>query len=313
MSRKRLGFFFVAFLVAIAAAVKVNHDQKEKERRERPPSQRLANLQPELSPPPPDEMWAQKSPTPSRRGLQMMERPDGTPIPQVTPSPSPSPSPNPNAAQIDPLMRDREQLLRQIWQLTPTLLDEQLTQRNRELQQLRTQLAQYSSALQDLNQQSNEAFQFRAILQQQTVVELDNRIRVQERLLASTRDEIARVNLNPQMYDPSTFTALQTQSAVQYQQLQSLLAQRSTISVQAMDAMQTLNQQMLTSRASLEAARAATLDQIRFIEQDIARLNSEKGNLQLLREQYQREANLIEQQLRELGADQRQLKTITFP
>jgi hypothetical protein len=77
--------------------------------------------------------------------------------------------------------------------------------------------------------------------------------------------------------------------------------------------MERLNQQTLTNRSVLAAARAAVQSQIRFIEQDLTRLTQEKANVELLRQQYRREADQIEAQLRNLGADQQKLKELTFP
>lgn len=313
-------------LVAAAATTKYFHDKNEKLRRESAPMQQsavIANLQPELSPPPPDEMWAQKSPTPSRRGMQMMERPqpDTTSGGALPAGPSPTPTATPDRVPAaGPLMRDREQLRRQIAELDRAQLDQQIAQRNEELIQLHNQLNQYSTALQNLDQAQIQRMEFRQILNQTRLIELDDRIRVQERIIASTQQQQAAVTLNPLMYEPGSLQALQAQQTAQEQQMQNLLAQRSTISTQAMQEMEAMNQQTLGNRASLEAARAAVQSQIRFTEQDLTRLSQERTNSEALREQYQREASAIDQQLRSMGVNpgqngngQNARRTITFP
>lgn len=336
MTRRGLGYIVMALLVAVAATTKIYHDQNERNRRETiemQRSSRQANLQPELSPPPPDEMWAQKSPTPSRRGVQMMERPEpNTTSPGAAPTQPAAPTDNrpergPNdgtnnggasgvttpGAAADPLLRDRAQLQSQLNQLDPAQLNQQIAQRAQDLTQLHNQLNQYTSALQNLDQQRAQNLQYQQVLQETALNELDSRIRIQERLIQSTREQQAQVQQNPVMFDPGTAPSLAAQLIAQDQQLQNLLAQRASIPAQTMQQMQGLDRQTLTDRTSLETARVAVQSQIRFIEQDLSRLNQEKTNNDLLRAQYQREITLIDRQLSARGINPERLPTIQFP
>ena len=216
-----------------------------------------------------------------------------TPSPAFTPTPTPHPTATPDEA-LPRLQDDMAQLQAQIQALTPQNSSTEIAARRNDLKSLQAQLRQYQDAENDLSTRTTSQLQFQSMIQQQMLNGLDQRIRLQQRMIEGTQKDINYYTINAAPNLENVVPTLQDQLATQQQDLQTMQLQRNSISSQAMDQLNRLNNQLVQEQSTLEQAKAAIRNEMNYLQQDVDRMESEQDRSDELISQYQRELSRVQ-------------------
>jgi DNA repair exonuclease SbcCD ATPase subunit len=200
---------------------------------------------------------------------------------------------NTEQVRLDSLIQERQQLQREIQELTPQSLNRLILQKNQDLYALRLQIKNYQTNQHSSEQDVATTLQFQNSLNRQTEALLEQRIRKQERVVRDTQRKMMLLKRIPNLNGDDEINSVKNQLAQEQGDLQTMQTQKETTLTESIAKTSALGNQVNNSKATLANTQAAIQRQIEMIQQDIA-------SLQLQKNKYQNTTTVYKQQLHQL-------------